>query len=261
MTNKSDYIKIAAAQSLRISPKKEGNQESGDYYANSHKQKKENNEQVYYEQNTIKELDTNELIELGRLLLLKRNIELRIYIDYKKNDAKSDAVILAKNKLIDVESSLFNFGTNKAKGQEIEIEEDEILINVEELKLQYIKMQDLVEQERDSILNEDDDSLERVISLKNSILDEIDKLIRKIDFNYIKQIPSGSENKIKVDAIISDIHSVMDMIVKIEDENSVKLQSAIDNINAKLANQDSNAQAISKYSKSKVNSHFIDTTK
>ncbi|HPY96398.1 MAG TPA: hypothetical protein PL063_04235 [Candidatus Cloacimonadota bacterium] len=261
MADKSDYMKIASAQSLRISPKKEGNQESGDFYANSKRQDKEKNEQNQQEQKQLNELDMAQHIELGRLLLLKRNTEMRLFVDLKKEKPNEKEIIIIKNKLVDIESNLFSVGRDKVKETLSNSETDEIIIKIESIKELYDKMLALTEQEKQIILEEDDEQLELVINKKNNVLDKIDALLKQVDINYFKDFPPENENKIKVDAILIDIHYVMNMIVKIEDENSVNLQSVMDGISMKLTAKDSNAAAISKYALSSNNSHFIDTTK
>lgn len=261
MADKSDYMKIASAQSLRISPKKEGNQESTDFYANSKRQDKEKNEQNHQEHKHLNELDMAQHIELGRLLLLKRNTEMRLFVDLKKEKPNEKEIIIIKNKLVDIESNLFSVGRDKVKETPSNSETEEIISKIESIKQLYDKMLALAEQERQTIFEEDDEQLELVIKLKNKVLDDIDVQLKQVDINYFKDFPPENENKIKVDAILIDIHYVMNMIVKIEDENSVNLQSVMDGISLKLAAKDSNAQAISKYALSSNNSHFIDTTK
>jgi len=115
--------------------------------------------------------------------------------------------------------------------------------------------------ERLSILNEDDDELALIISQKNELLTQIEFIQKNINLKFFTKFPSDYPNKIKADAILSDIHNVMNKIVKIEDENSVNLQSVMNSIKVRLTEQDKNSKAISKYAVGNIKSHFIDTTK
>ncbi|HOD53835.1 MAG TPA: hypothetical protein PKJ08_04855 [Candidatus Cloacimonadota bacterium] len=265
MASKNDYMKVASAQLLRITSKKENNPETFDFNGNhSKKQNHEKKEQEFTEQHSINSLDPNQMIELGRLLLFKRNAELKLYLNIKKknngiNDTESE-IIMTKNKLAEIDLSISDVDFINENIHD-NAEEDDIFEKLLSLKILYNEILAYAENERLSILNEDDDELALIISQKNELLTQIEFIQKNINLKFFTKFPSDYPNKIKADAILSDIHNVMNKIVKIEDENSVNLQSVMNSIKVRLTEQDKNSKAISKYAVGNIKSHFIDTTK
>ncbi len=268
MAEKSDYMKVASAQLLRISSKKENTKDGSDLNENhSKKQNQKSNENSQKSGHNINELNTVQLIELGRLILDKRNAELRLYLSLKKkkNNSTTDEpeteISITINKIAEIAKNISDVDLLPVEHDIKNEEENEVLEKIISLKVLYHDFLKFAESERESIINEDDNELELILSLKNEVLTQIEYLQKTINVNYFSSFPPDYPKKVKADAILTDIHNVMNMIVKIEDENSVNLQSVMESIKTRLNEQEINSKAISKYAFGNLKSHFIDTTK
>lgn len=268
MTDKTEYMKVASAQLFRIVSKKENNQTPFD----SHDKKKKNSEDENdnhkeSQKEDLSHLDLPQMIELGRLLLSKRNIELKMFVRIKKESPQENAfftnidsdVLLIKSKLAEIDKNIADI--NFYQFSSIDEEEDNTIDKLTDLSSLYGEFLKLAISE-DNALNEDNiDDLENVLQEKETILTQIEQLQKKIDFNIFKKYPPDYSKKVKANEILVDIQSKMNQIVKIEDQNSVNLQNAMDDTKMKICDQEKSNKMISKYSSSGKKSYFIDTTK
>jgi len=108
---------------------------------------------------------------------------------------------------------------------------------------------------------DDIDFLEEIIKQKEEVLEKITSARNAVVFDYFKKLHPEDKNKIKANEILSDIHIVIDEIIRQEDENSVELQNISEKMKLDIARQDRGAKAVSQYAQSTTKSHFIDTKK
>lgn len=271
MADKNDYMKVASAQMLRINSKQEKPKQAF-YFQSKHKQGLENGtdefEMPEYQAN-LNYLDPHQLIELGRLLLNKRNTELKLFLRIKKRNNEDSKefynlldtdILLIRGKLAEIEKKLSDFDFMHDDPVNLD-EEDEVLEKMQSLHQLYSTFLESAKKENDILLNNEVDKLDTILNEKEEALVQIELNQKNINYDIFKNYSQDYSKKIKANEILVDIHNVMDEIVKIEDQNSVGLKNAMDEMKAKILTQNKNTQAISKYASGNVKSHFINTTK
>jgi hypothetical protein len=273
MADRNDYLKVESANMLKVSPKQDSHQNP---FEENEKKKKKHTEQEQLEviknQHQIKEYDPTELIELGRLILNKRNFELKLFLrlkgkeklitskDFVHKTLETD-IILLQQKIAeyDINISELDLKVKVDNSKQQDIEEE--LSKLGKLKTYYQLFFDFVKEEK-NILNIDNiDFLDEIIQQKDIVLKQIIEIQKTINFEIFKEILPENEKKIKANQILSDIHYMMNEIIRQEDENSVELHSLMEKMKLDIARQDKGAKAISQYGQSSLKSHFIDTKK
>ncbi len=274
MAEKSDYMKVASAQMLRISPKQERQKQE---YEQNNKKKRFNDQDLnedelsLYFDDHLNHLNEHQLIELGRLILNKRNTEMKLYIRIikKKHQGSDDEfyklldtdILLIKSKLAEIEKNISDFDFYAQDQSQSIQEENEILESLGHLKKLYNQFLHSAINEQNILLEKELDDLDVILLEKEEILKNIELYQKSINYNIFKNYPPDYPNKAKANEILSDIHNVMNEIVKIEDENSVELQTSMNELKQEIQSRSKETQAISKYSSGNIKSHFIDTTK
>jgi hypothetical protein len=269
MTDKSEYMKVASAQLFRVVSKKENNQTPFEFSDNKKKKTDDDNEKNNDTQKEeINHLDSIQLIELGRLLLSKRNTELKLFVRIKKNTPTENSffsnidsdVMLIKSKLAEIDKNIADINFYHSNSI-VEDEEDNTINKLNKLDFYYGQFLEFAISEDSALNNDDIDALEIVLREKESVLTHIEQLQKNIDFNIFKKYPPDYPKKVKANDILVDIQSKMNQIVKIEDQNSVKLQNTMEDAKTKICEQENSSKKISQYASQSTKSYFIDTTK
>lgn len=271
MADKSDFFKVAPVHLLKVSSKHDNHQNPNE------QQKKKKKESKYHAVESIKgveELNTSELVEFGRIILSKRNVELKLFLRMKnhKELMKSDSfiqstiqteIVLLQAKLAEFDKDLQELDLKLYDSGNLshDVDLDYALSLLEQLFNLYHLFFDCVKEEVRLLNIEDIDFLDTIIKQKEDILNDIVVCQKKINFDFLKKISPENEKKIKANQILSDIHNVINEIIKQEDENSVELHSLMEKMKLDIARQDRGAKAISQYAQTSLKSHFIDTKK
>ena len=251
---KDDFLKIPSSDMLRISSRQDSSQSQYEQ-----QKKKKDKKPDIDEENSIEDLDLNELIEFGRLVFKKGNTDLKLFTRLKKENLM--------NTLLDIDDISFE-ETSLAKEDEVSVDsESETILDIdpEQTLSNMIKLYEYYQnffvcvQDESKILNDEEiDDFENIINQKDEVLNQIDKLLKKIDFKIFEKFHPKNEKKIKANQILSDIHYVINEIMKQEDENRVELQSLKERMKLNMAKQERGAKAVSQYGQLNQKSHFID---
>ena len=288
---KNDFIRIAPTNSLAVTSRQDSSKHEYEQKKKRDSKKKdsEDNEKKQFE-----EFETLELIEYGKVIFGKRNKELKMFMKiYQEADVKSqqpgvgsqdeynindlsptppecEAIAIETVDRSDTQPppTIFESGyddslapTTPENDSEIEFEYAQEVIDLSRLLDLYTVFFGLVKDEN-KILNIDDiDFLEKIVEQKDDILNQITAARDAISFDIFKNLPPEDKNKIKANQILSEIHNVIDEIIKQEDENSVEFQNIREKMKLDIAKQDRGAKAVSQYAQSTTKSHFIDTKK
>ena len=273
MAERNDYLKVAPADMLKITPKQDSHQHPSDENNKKNKtQHEQEANEAKSESHILKEYQPTELIELGRLIMKKRNTELKLFLRLKSKDKLDHAkefshktlesdIVLLQQKIAEYSLNVLELDIKNNTGNVDITDIDEEINNLEQLKITYQLFFDFVKEEQ-KILNIDDiDFLEDIIRQKDNVLQQIIDIQKRLNLGIFKNIFPENEKKIKANRILSDIHNVMNEIIRQEDENSVELQNLREKMKFDIARQDKGARAISQYGQSSLKSHFIDTKK
>ena len=273
MNDKNDFMRVPASSTLRIASRQDNRQNQTDL---QDKEKKKKPESELISENEIEDLDTNEIVKFGNIVFKKRNTELKLFIhlrkspelrtrQYKiyshsiKNNEKKEINIL-QAKIAEYEKDLLEIKLKPSKKQDIEtnMDIDETIENLTKLLILYNSYFKCVQREIIVLKSDIIEDFEDIINEKDDILDQIDFTLLNTNFEPYKNNLPDNENKIKATKILSDIHNVINEIMKQEDENRVELQNIKDGLKLEIAKQERGAKAISKYGQANVKSHFID---
>lgn len=274
MAEKSDFMKVASAQMLRVSPKQE--RQKQEYEQNRKKKRfpgQENDELEgnLFQDGSLSQLDEQQLIELGSLILNKRNTELKLFLRVnKRNEHKSGDefyklldtdILLIKSKLAEIDKNISDFDFMAHDQKVNQQEEDEVLHDLDLLRKKYKSFLAAAHDEQKILLSKNPEDLEVILLEKEELLHQIETHQKTINYNIFKKYPPDYPKKAKANEILSDIHNVMNEIVRIEDENSVELQTSMNELKQEIQSRSKETKAISRYSSGNIRSHFIDTTK
>jgi hypothetical protein len=251
---KSDFIRISATNSMTVTSR----QESAKHEYDQKKKKEKRKSSDDKEKQNQEEFETVELIEYGRLLFAKRNKELKLFMKgyQEAGDRRQETVEIETG---DLETGDLETGDIETGDAEAEYTSE--VYKLQTLHEHYNTFYALVKDENKIININDIDFLEKIIEQKDEILSQITAIRELISFDYFNDLLPEDKNKIKANEILTDIHIVIDKIIRQEDENSVELQNIREKMKLDIAKQDRGAKAISQYAQTTTKSHFIDTKK
>ena len=253
MTDKNDFIPVSVANTIRVTTRDESHQNQGEQ-----KKKKEEEKKNIELQNkkSLEQLDTTELIEFGRIVLNKRNTELKLFT-HQKNPENSNDLELLQLKIATYEKDIHELSL-KPPPVITDIDLETQINNLVELFDLYTSLHEVVKEER-KILNIDDiDFLEGIIIQKDDILNNCDLIRNQINFQILQELPDKNETKIKYEKILSEIRNTINDIIKYEDENSIELQNVRDKMKIMIVKQAKSSKTISQYSQNPTQAHFVD---
>ena len=287
--DKNDFIRISPTNSMTVTSR----QDSAKQEYDQKKKKQEKKEKEIFNKVDVDNLEIIELLEFGRLILNKRNTELKLFMKLRQEsgveslksdedeiaspsthhaDSRSEQetahrndkdTLLLQVKIAEYDKELQEIAlkSKAAVNGEVEFDVEREIMNLQKLCELYCIFFECVKEEN-RVLNIDDiDFLDDIIKQKEDVLTQITDVRNDINFDSFKNISPEDENKIKANEILSDIHNVIDKIIRQEDENSVELQNIREKMKLDIAKQDKGAKVISQYSQSTTKSHFIDTKK
>ena len=253
MTDKNDFIPVSVTNTIRVTTRDESPQNQGEQ-----KKKKQEDKKNIELQNkkSLEQLETTKLIEFGRIVLNKRNAELKLFTHQKSPEANNDLELL-QLKIAGYEKDIQELSLKQPPAiSDIDLETQ--IINLEKLFDLYTSLHKVVKEER-KILNIDDiDFLEGIIIQKDEILNNCDIIRNQIDFTIFKELPEKNENKIKYEKVLGEIRNLINDIIKYEDENSIELQNVREKMKIMITKQAKSTKTISQYSQNPPQAHFID---
>jgi len=269
MSGKSDFIPISTVEGLKVASREDSTQ---NHFDQQHHRKKQNHDDKEF-QRDIEQLDPDEIMEYGSLILNKLNTELKLFNKIKEKHSvetneelklELEANLLLLEKKIDMynkELKLLELKKNEPIPETKHPDLDLILKNMTTLLNEYKTFLTCVREEKKIINMDNIDFLDSIIKEKDEILDNIDNTRRLINFDVFKKIPPKNKKKIKADQILSDIHNIVSEIIRQEDENRVELHAIMEKMKLEIKRQDRGAKAISQFAPTITKSHFIDTKK
>ncbi|MCL1826752.1 MAG: hypothetical protein FWG20_01810 [Candidatus Cloacimonetes bacterium] len=258
MAEKNDYIPVSASNTLRVAARNDSNQNQHD---TPKKKQEEKHTNIEVPEKATEELEPTELIEFGRLLLQKRNAELKLFSLQKNTEDISEntstEIIGLQVKIASLEKDIQELHlTNTTRSTSDNI--DEQIKSLEKLHQLNIALLDCVKEER-TILNIDDiDFLETIIRQKDDILNQCDMVRNEINFRLFDDLLDTDPKKIKYRQMVTDLRSLINEIIEYEDENAIELHNVREKMKLILTKQDIGAKTISQYTQSTNKSHFID---
>jgi hypothetical protein len=200
-------------------------------------------------------------LEIGRLLIEKRNIELALFTqlseavsaDHERNLARIHQRIgELERRLLELEGSEKTDDNSPA---------DPVVTNLDTASALYDGYIALTENETASINADDLDTLDGIMQRKSELLERIEQVQTGIEFAAFQALPEGSEKRIKADGIIADINTKIRTILDQENTNSVELQNRREAVRVELTRGTAGTRVISKYANTEQRPRFIDTTK
>jgi len=282
MSDDNDLVKgISETQAIRIAERRGSAHQKPQDQKHQSKQKKKNfikqsEFSINDDENHIAEwIHYN--MELGRLIIEKKNIELTLYtriedeINQKEEEKKStdfEVIIkekklqLIKKQIIEIEQRISELSPDEFS----ESSNDETVVDVQLRKLLKIKQlyrqyEIKTEAEEQTISEEDLAGLKQLMDEKSFLLNQISKIQNSVVYSVLRELEEKSLKKIKANEFLSDIHTKMTSIIDLENKNSVELQNQKKEVQLRLEKRNAGVRAISLYANAKNKSHFIDTTK
>jgi|GEM_PF-1978151 len=271
MVEKNDFMKVASPGMLSVTSRQDSSQNQYDQQKKNKKKNKKEDDSGDNEFEDFDDFEIDELIEFGGKVSKKRNKDLKTFMNTINSsshffDASLDPTALS---IEDVDSQLVDDSSDSV----------ELLTKLHVLYSSFFK---IVLDESKIINMNEIDGFDILIRKKDIILDQIDKILKIINFNDFKKeispappappalgfltiplfgnkniLPQNKE-KTKADEILSEIHKVVNEIMKQENKNSVELQSLKEKMKLDIAKQERGAKAVSQYGQPNVKSHFID---
>ena len=255
MSDSNESIRFPTGD-IRVTPRQDTPQNQQE-----NKKKKEKKHQQI-DNLVIEDLDINELIEFGRLVFKKRNMEMKLFLKLKNKNILN--VIEVNDDKLEPSSEIEQPETTSAYASISYFlkpnlkQEQETIDNLSKLNILYKTFYGLVVEES-RIINEDQiDDFEFIINKKDEILNKIEETIQKTNFKMFNEYHDFDKKKIKANEIIDEIHSTIKDIIKQEDKNSVELQSLREKMKLDISKQELGVKAVSQYSQAHLKSHFID---
>ena len=259
MGEKNDYIPVS--NTISVASRNDSNQSQFDQ---NRKKKEEEKKPIEIKiKKTPEQLDTTELIEFGRIVLNKRNTELKLFSHQKSaetnnpDEAQNTDIALLQVKIANYEKDIQELDLKNIPDPtdtDLETQIDQL----EKLFQLYVTLSECIKAER-KILNIDDiDQLDDIILQKDDILNHCDKTRNMINFSLLNNLPEKSEIRIKSNAITADIKTLLNDIIQYENENSIELQNVREKMKLILSKQDKGVKTITQYIQTAPKSHFID---
>ncbi len=270
-----DFIKVAPPQMLRINSKQEQNQNSQQHYHRKDSERSNQDEQAGEGNFSGREISTPQYqTELGRLILKKRNLELFIFTkmisivnNFELSQEEKDIILndhditQAKAKLADLEIQIIELENMLSHTHETNADLDANILLLTDLNTAYQHYLQYSNLESESLQNNEIEELDAYHFEKDKALDSIEHIQKTVNFNLLTKIEEENQKSAKVKELFAEIGIKVKEIMKIEDENSVKLQNLREDIRFEIRKQNDGVKAISKYAVMGGRSHFIDTTK
>jgi|GEM_PF-2879201 len=211
-------------------------------------------------------------IELGRLLLEQKNLELSLFTslsedalaEERKDRRKRERDLQRiKARIAELEQRIASLEWEEThRSQEPQhIEIDRQIQGLVELLGIYTNYYQHTIAETDAIMHGDLTTLTQLMSTKKSLLQRVGILQQMLNLSLFRELGEDDAKRIKASGILSDIHSETTRILDRENQNSVELRNQKEEVKAELGRRTTGAQAISKYATVTRSSRFIDTTK
>ncbi|MCD4830107.1 MAG: hypothetical protein K8R90_11825 [Candidatus Cloacimonetes bacterium] len=215
-------------------------------------------------------------IELGRLLMEQKNLELSLFTSLQEEDAVPDLpserkerrsrdnhLLRIKGRIAELEQKIANLDwaeTHRTASPE-KLELDRQMQGLTELRELYRQYYSNTEQETEMIGKGDLPTLHQLMNTKKDLLERAHVLQEMLDIELFRGRSEEDAERAKANRILSDIHSVMNRILDRENQNSVELRNQKEEVKAELGKRNAGAKAISRYANALRQSRFVDTTK
>lgn len=244
----SELTKIKFVGADKDAPEKRKNKRN-----QHHKKEKKESFASELEEDLNKDTGEKSNLNIGIKVLEKRNSELSALSDMIRNENYDENLI--QRKILKSDRDLYEISSNSPlSSNEKDLEKDD-LENLQQLDRYYKRYEKLTNEQKETIIKEDFDRLNKLFSEKNTILAKIQALQNTINY---KKIALSEEKKIKANVILSDIHNRMNGVIQIEDENNSRLCSLKNEMKVALGKIHKGSQMIAKYGNKHISSHFID---
>ena len=212
-------------------------------------------------------------IELGRLLMEQKNLELSLFtslqeenqLESEKRDLREreNRLRRIKGRISELEQKIASLDYEEAHraehGEHLAI--DRQLQGLRELRGIYREYGRLTMQESDAIMHGDLTTLHQLMAAKKSHLERIHILQNLLDLHLFEDRAEEDAKRAKANRILTDIHSEMTRILDTENQNSVELRNQKEEVRAELGKRNAGAKAVSRYASAPRHSRFVDTTK
>lgn len=208
-------------------------------------------------------------IELGNLIIKKRNVELNLFTEILKEinsghktteDYRAVKITQLKSNIYRIEKAIENLDPEQLEDSESSTFEKQ-LVFLAKVNLLYEKYLNLTIQESIAVSEEDYDKLEELMEEKTLTYREITINQKFVSIGKIDEKISDEEEKSKVRKIISEIKSKLKQIINQENQNSVNLKSHKKELMKLIEKEDRNVSTVLKYNNALQTSHFISTKK
>ncbi|MCD4651353.1 MAG: hypothetical protein K8S56_06155 [Candidatus Cloacimonetes bacterium] len=215
--------------------------------------------------------DISYIMELGRLILEKRNLELSLYTGENTNEIPDNEEKENLHRIIgqiaELEHKIQALDSDSRPTQPLS--EDEItetylsyqIDRISKLLLVYREYHGKSRDESTAIEVENFPQLDKLMKTKRQMLMQIRKLQQKISLSSFDSLSEDHPKKIQANDLLADINNELNKIIDMENKNSVELESQRKEIRKKLGNRGKKVKALNKYSSKDRTAHFIDTKK
>ena len=244
----SELAKIKFAGSNKDAPEKRKNNR------NQHQKKeKEKSFASELKQDINKNPDEKSNLNIGAKVLEKRNSELSALSKMIINESYDENLI--QRKILKSDRNLYEINSEfEPLLNKDELEKDDFE-KLQHLEKYYMRYEELTNEQKRTIIEEDFEHLNNLFSEKDIILSKIQTLQNTINYDKISHT---EEKKIKANIILADIHNRMNGVVQLEDENNSRLCSLKNEMKVALGKIHKGSQMIAKYGNKHISSHFID---
>ena len=215
-------------------------------------------------------------IELGRLLIEQKNLELQLYASLQEGDEEDELhadrverrdretrLRRITGRIAEIEQKVANLEWEEShtepSPEKLAVKRQ--LKGLEELRDIYTEYLDLTHQETTAIIQGDLVVLRSFMDQKKHLLERVHILQDLLDMEMFKTRDEEDAKRVKARRVLDDIHSVMTRILDQENENSVELRNQKEEVRAELGKRNAGAKAISRYASALRHSRFVDTTK
>jgi len=263
MADRNDYIPVSASNTLRVASRNDKNNNQHDQKKNKQDDKKDIELKT---KKGFEKLEPTELIEFGRILLHKRNTELKLFALHKNYDVENHSdlenntnqnIALLKLKIASYEKDIQEMNMIQIHPQVNDDIQDQFNL-LEKIYELYKALQECVKEER-KILNIDEiDFLDVIIKQKDTILNKCDELRNQINFQLFTNLSEQNPIKLKYDSLMENIRNLVNVIIEFEDENSTELHNLKEKMKLILSKQDLGVRTVTQYTQTAPKSHFID---
>lgn len=269
-----DVDSIASLNRIRVAGRKEnGQQPDGKEHDAQQKEPPERPEILPATHSTEDVQWWSCQLEIGGLLVEKRNIELALYTQVEGHGDANEAdraeqereLVRIHQRIAELERRLTELDARNHHAETplppTPDHIDDSIRNLEQMGRLYQGYHELTDQEGVAIDREDFPTLSSLMKTKQDLLERIRQVRESIDFPMLQALEDGSEKKAKASEVLSDINLKIRQILDKENLNSVELQNRKEEVRNELARHRPETRAISRYAVSDQRPHFVDTKK